>query len=83
MKSGVDPLFGLWNEEFPRDIRPNYLFTCSKRLEVVGTLVLVRDNFMKQLSLVSKFILRSLMRAVALRLMLELILFIKLYHTSD
>ena len=36
-------------------IRPEALFICRKILEVVGTLVTLRDNMIKQLSCVIDF----------------------------
>ena len=64
-------------------IRPEYLFTCRKILEVVSTLVTLRDNIIKQLSCVIEFYLTSPMREVALSPNLEILLFLKLYLTSD
>lgn len=64
-------------------IRPDYLFTCRKILEVVSTLVTLRDNIIKQLSCVIEFYLTSPMREVVLSPNLEILLFLKLYLTSD
>ena len=54
-------------------------FTCRKRLEVFDSLV---PNMIKHQAFIISDYFRRLMRVVAMKVKIEIILFIKLYHTS-
>ena len=80
---GMVYMFVLWDDVFQVNITHNYFFTCRKICEVVGSLVSLRYTIIKQHDSIIYVLLRSLMRVVAMRLHLEVILFIKLYDPSD
>jgi len=58
-------------------IRHETSFTCGKNLEVVVTQFPLRNTIIKPLTCIIEFYLMSLKRVVALRLMMEIILFIR------
>ena len=67
---------------FETDIRHEFLSHVHKII-VVGWLVNLRYTMIKQQACIINVFLRRLMRVLAMRLKVEIILFIKLYHPSD
>ena len=58
-------------------------FTCRKSIEAVRSLFTVRYTMIKQQACIIHMYLSRLMRVVAMRLKMEIIFFIKLYHPPD
>lgn len=80
----LDVCFWLYTEVFPVGLRQESFLMWMNILELVGTLLPLRDTLIKQLfSEIIDIYLRSQMRLLALRLKLEKLLFMKFCHTSD
>ena len=76
----MSPVLVLWNDVFKMAIRHESFFTCWKILEVVGSLVHLKDTMIKQQACLIDVYLSRLMRVVAMRIKMEIVFFIK--HTS-